>query len=215
MTTSHPQVDEYFQNLKLWKDELSLLRRILLTTPLTEDFKWRSPCYTHGKGNILILASLRDCCTVGFFKGALLKDPEGVLTRSGENSRSARVIRFTSLCEISELEPTLRAYIEEAIENEEAGRKIDFSDDREMDYPAEFEEELDQQPALRTAFDALTPGRQRAYLIFFSGAKQSSTRKARVQKYVSRILDGKGINDCTCGLSQRLPQCDGSHNAIR
>ncbi|WP_144996202.1 DUF1801 domain-containing protein [Polystyrenella longa] len=215
MNHTNTQVDEYLHNLREWQDELKHLRRILLTCPLTEEFKWRSPCYTSEKKNIVILGGFKDSCVLSFFKGSLLKDPEGILTKPGENTREGRVIRFTSVCEIAELEPTLRAYIDEAIEAEKAGLTVGLKEDRELKYPEELLAELDESPELKIAFESLTPGRQRAYLMFFNAAKQSKTKTARIEKYRERILDGKGINDCTCGLSQKMPQCDGSHNSLK
>lgn len=151
---------------------------------------------------------------LSFFKGSLLKDPQGILTKPGENSRAARVIRFASVQDIERVERTLMAYINEAINVEKAGLKVDFAQDAELPIPEEFQEQLDEMPALQEAFDALTPGRQRAYLLHFAGAKQSKSRADRVRKCTPRILDGKGLNDCVCGLSKRLPACDGSHKSI-
>lgn len=163
---------------------------------------------------MVLLSALKEYCAISFPKGALLKEPKQILARPGENTRAARLIRFTEVREISKLESTLKAYIQEAIELEKSGRKVDFTEDREVDIPTEFQARLDNDPALSAAFEALTPGRQRAYLLHFFGAKQSSTRQARVEKYVERILAGKGIHDCTCGLSRKPPGCDGSHKQL-
>lgn len=210
----NPDVEIYLNKARQWQDELVTLRTIVVDTPLIEEFKWRVPCYTFQKKNIVLIGAFKDNCVLSFFKGALLKDPLDILTKPGENTQAARVLRFTSLQEIIELEPVLKAYIEEAIEVEQAGLKVDVKKAAEP-VPAEFQKKLDESPALQTAFEALTPGRQRAYLMHFSAAKQSKTRETRVEKYIPQILAGKGINDCVCGLSQKLPACDGSHKSIR
>ncbi|HBL45827.1 YdeI/OmpD-associated family protein [Gimesia sp.] len=210
----NPDVDEYLSKARQWQEELVTLRAIVLDTPLTEEWKWRAPCYTFQKKNVALIGAFKDNCVLSFFKGALLKDDLGILTKPGENTQAGRVVRFTSLQEIIELEPVLKAYIAEAIEVEKAGLKVDVKKEAEP-IPAEFQKKLDESPALQTAFEALTPGRQRGYLMHFSAAKQSKTREARVEKYIPQILDGKGIHDCTCGLSQKLPACDGSHKSIR
>jgi len=205
------QVDAYINNLDKWQDELGLLQSIALDCGLTEVYKWRAPCYTIEGKNVLILANLSDYCTLSFFKGALLTDPENILEKPGANTRSARIIKFTNTQQIHNLETTLKTYIQQAIENEKQGLTVDFSDRSDVSIPEEFQIILDANPTFQQAFDALTPGRQRAYNIYFAGAKQSKTRTARVEKYMQRILDGKGINDCVCGLTKRPPSCDGSH----
>lgn len=211
----NPEVDQYLAEAEKWKEELAALRSILLDCDLDEELKWRSPCYCYKKHNVAIIGELKDCCTLSFFKGTLLKDPRGILQKPGENTRAGRVIRFTGVEEIEALAPVLKEYLKEAVELEKAGRKVDFDQDRDIEIPEEFQSKLDEEPGLKTAFEALTPGRQRAYLLFFSGAKQSKTRTSRVEKYIPRILDGKGINDCTCGLSRKMPYCDGSHNELK
>jgi len=215
MKKLNPKVDEYLNKTKRWQAELEKLRSLLLSCGLTEDFKWRNPCYTSQGKNIVVIGELKDCCTLSFFKGALLKDPEGILNKPGENTRAARVIRFTSVREIEKLKSVLKSYLAEAIELEKAGLKVDFEKDRELEIPEEFQQKLADNPDLREAFDALTPGRQRGYLIYFSGAKQSRTRASRVEQHTERILAGKGIHDCVCGLSKKKPACDGSHQSIR
>ncbi|QDT91282.1 DUF1801 domain-containing protein [Gimesia algae] len=210
----NPDVDEYLSQARQWQEELVTLSAIVRDTPLTEEWKWRAPCYTFQKKNVALIGAFKDNCVLSFFKGSLLKDDLGILTKPGENTQAARVVRFTSLQEIIELEPVLKAYIEEAIEVEKAGLKVAVKKEEEP-IPAEFQTKLDESPALQTAFAALTPGRQRGYLMHFSAAKQSKTRQTRVEKYIPQILDGKGIHDCTCGLSQKLPACDGSHKSIR
>jgi len=215
MNKLNPKVDEYLNKARKWQAELEQLRTLLLGCGLTEDFKWRNPCYTSENKNIVIIGELKDCCTLNFFKGALLKDPGGILSKPGENSRAARVIRFTSVQEIDELDSVLKSYIAEAVEVEKAGLKVDLEQDRELEIPEEFQQKLDDSPDLQEAFEALTPGRQRAYLLYFSGAKQSRTRASRVEQHTERILAGKGIHDCVCGLSKKKPSCDGSHKSIR
>lgn len=190
------------------------LRTILLDCDLTEEWKWRSPCYTFQGSNIAIIGGFKTHCVLSFFKGALLQDPEGILEKPGENSQAARVIRFTRKREIQEKESSLQAYIFEAIEVEKAGLSIDFKEKNELVLVEELLHKFEELPAFKTAFEALTPGRQRGYNLFFSAGKQSQTRTSRIEKYLQRILDGKGINDCVCGLSSKMPSCDGSHKYI-
>lgn len=178
-----------------WREELEHLRRIVLDCGLTEEVKWRVPCYTHHKRNILIMSAFKEYCALSFFKGALLRDEHGILDKPGENTQAARLVRFTSVREIMVLEPVLKAYIYEAIEVEKAGLKVDFKEKTELVFPEEFQKKLDEDPALKTAFEALTPGRQRAYNLYFSAPKQSKTREARVGKCVEQIFNGKGLND--------------------
>jgi len=178
-----------------WIKELKELRRILLETELVEEVKWSVPCYTYKGKNILLMSALKDACTLSFFKGSLLKDPEGILTKPGEHSQAARYLRFTNIKDILELEATIKAYVAEAIEIEKAGLKVEFKDTVDFDVPEELQTRLDEDPALKMAFEALTPGRQRGYLLYFSGAKQSTTREARIDKFIPWILEGKGIHD--------------------
>ncbi len=211
----NPEVDDYLRKAKKWQEELRTLRTIVLDGQLTEEFKWRAPCYTFQGRNVVILGGFKDFCAMTFFKGALLTDPDGVLAKPGEHTQAARLIRFTSVPEIVEREAILKAYLNEAIEVEKAGLKVDFKEKTELVYPEELQHKLDEIPALRTAFEALTPGRQRAYLLHFSAPKQSKTRESRIEKCMERIFAGKGLNDCICGHSQKLPHCDGSHKLIR
>ena len=206
-----PQVLEYISQSKQWQEELSLLRELVVSAGLTEEFKWRAPCYTHQGKNIVMLGALKNSCTLSFFQGALLDDPQGLLQKPGPNCRATRVLRFTSVKEITPLKAKLRGFLKQAKQLEEAGQRVDFAQDREVEMPAEFAQLLDESAELQAAFHGLTPGRQRAYLLYFAAAKQSKTRVARVEKYRQQILDGKGLNDCTCGLSKRMPGCDGSH----
>ncbi len=195
MNKATSQVDGYIRKNKKWQDELSKLRAILLESELIEDVKWRVPAYTFGGANVVLLGTLKDCCTLSFMKGALLKDAKGILEKPGENTQSARVIRFAGVQKINELESVLKAYIDEAIEAEKAGLKVEFKKIDEFTVPDELQKKLDEMPALKHAFKALTPGRQRAYMLYISGAKQSKTREARVEKYIQKILDGKGLDD--------------------
>lgn len=215
MPNRNPAVDDYLAELQHWQTEATELRKILLKSPLTEELKWRSPCYTFQNKNVVILGCFKDFCSLSFFKGALLKDPDQVLARPGKNSRAARLIRFTTLQEINDLEPVVQSYILEAIELEKAGRKVDLQQEAVPELPHELQDQFNSNPALKKAFAALTPGRQRAYLIHFSAPKQSQTRVSRIEKLTPQILEGKGLHDCTCGLSRKLPRCDGSHKSLR
>lgn len=214
MAKTNSQVDAYIQGAERWRDELAALRRIVLDCGLSEEFKWRIPVYVVDGGNVVSLAALKDSCVLSFFKGSLLKDPHGLLTKPGENSRAARVIRLTGVDEIAKLEPKLRKYIAAAVEVEQAGLKVDFEAEAELPIPEEVQRKFAEHPALKTAFEALTPGRQRAYVLYFSAPKQSKTRTSRIEQYAQRILDGKGINDCVCGHSRKYPSCDGSHKDV-
>ena len=190
---------------------LTALRRLLEAGELTEAFKWRAPCYTFGGKNVAMLASFKDNCALSFFKGALLPDPAGLLELPGPNSRSARLVRFTEPERVRRLESELTALIRAAVAVERSGQKIKKAPTPADDWPAELQQKFAEVPGLEVAFTELTPGRQRGYLVYFSGAKQSATRTSRIQAYQDKILAGKGFYDCTCGLSQRMPRCDGSH----
>ena len=176
-----------------WHDELSTLRSVILDCGLTEELKWGTPCYTWQDTNIVIIGGLKECCVLSFFKGALLSDSDGILAKPGENTQYGRLIRFTNVREIVKLAPVLKAYIYEAIEVEQAGIKLVSKSPAAPGIPPEFQDRLDKDRKLRTAWDGLTPGRQRAYLLFFSQPKQSKTREARVEKCREQILKGKGI----------------------
>lgn len=191
----NPKIDEFISKAKKWQEEFIILRTIVLDCQLTEEFKWGVPCYTFQKSNVVLMHGFKDYCALLFFKGALLRDARGILIRQTENVQAGRQIRFTNVQEIAEMEPILKAYIYEAIEVEKAGMKVDFKKSTEFTVPEEFQHKLDEIPALKTAFDALTPGRQRAYILYFSAPKQSKTRESRVEKYVQNILNGKGLND--------------------
>ncbi|MGF6953640.1 uncharacterized protein YdeI (YjbR/CyaY-like superfamily) [Neobacillus sp. B4I6] len=197
MTNSrmNPKVDEFLSKAKKWKEEYERLRNIVLDCDLTEEFKWMHPCYTFEKKNIVLIHGFKEYCALLFHKGALLKDAHGILIQQTENVQAARQIRFTNVQEIVEMEPILKAYIYEAIEVEKAGLEVNFKKNTEYTIPEEFQNKFDEIPALKTAFEALTPGRQRAYILYFSQPKQSKTRESRVEKYVQQILNGKGLND--------------------
>ncbi|RPE05814.1 hypothetical protein EGT74_25985 [Chitinophaga lutea] len=191
----NPAVDFFFDKAKKWQKELEQLRKIMLACGLTEELKWGVPCYTHQGSNIVLIHSFNDYCALLFFKGALLNDTEGILIQQTENVQAARQIRFTGLKEIVSMAPVLKTYVYEAISVEEAGLTVKMKKTAEFNVPEEFQERLDKMPALKTAFEGLTPGRQRGYLLYFSSAKQSKTRISRVEKYMQQILDGKGLED--------------------
>ncbi|MEA1676427.1 YdeI/OmpD-associated family protein [Nitrospirillum sp. BR 11163] len=192
---THPKVDAYMERAGKWSDELAKLRAIALDCPVVEDFKWGNPCYTSDGANVVLIHGFKDYCALLFFKGALMKDPNGILIQQTENVQAGRQIRFTNSGEITQLAPTLKAYILEAIAVEKAGLKVDFKPITEFPVAGEFQTRLDADPALKAAFEALTPGRQRGYLLHFSSAKQPKTRAARVEKCASDILAGKGLDD--------------------
>jgi uncharacterized protein YdeI (YjbR/CyaY-like superfamily) len=195
MNRMNPKVDVFLSKAKKWRAELEKLRTIILDCDLTEELKWGAPCYTFQKNNVVLMRGFKEYCALLFFKGALLSDAHGILVKPGEHTQAGRQIRFTSAQEVIEMEPILKAYIYEAIEVEKAGLKVDFEEKTELVFPEEFQKKLDEDPALKAAFDALTPGRQRAYNLYFAAPKQSKTRESRVERYVQRILDGKGLHD--------------------
>lgn len=192
-TDKNPKVDAYLEREKTWRQEFEALRSILRDFDLTEDFKWGHPCYALGKSNIVLMHGFKDYCALLFFKGSLMKDPSGILVQQTENVQAARQIRFTSADQIKRMANALKSYLQEAIDVERAGLKVEFK--KEFEIPSEFQVRLDERPELKTAFGALTPGRQRAYLLHFSGAKQSKTREARIEKCIPQILEGKGLDD--------------------
>ena len=210
----NPKVDEFLEKTERWQEGLTKLRAILLDCQLDEALKWRQPAYTYNKSNIAIIGGFKDFFVLSFFKGVLLGDPEKILVQQGENTQSARVLQFKNASEVDALKETIKAYVFEAIEVEKAGLKVEFKASKDLVYPDELLEVFEANPAFKTAFFALTPGRQKAYNLFFTGAKQAKTRAARVGKYQQRIMDGIGINDCTCGLTKRKPNCDGSHKQL-
>ncbi|RYU90360.1 hypothetical protein EWM62_12600 [Mucilaginibacter terrigena] len=191
----NPKVDFYFDKARKWQEEVTKLRVILLNSGLTEELKWGCPCYTNQGNNIVLIHDFKEYCALLFFKGALLNDPHGILVQQTKNVQSARQIRFTNTEEITELQPVLKSYVFEAIEVEKAGLKVELKKTDEFAMPQEFKYKLDHIPALKAAFGALTPGRQRAYLLHFSAPKQSKTREARIEKWMPQILNGKGLLD--------------------
>jgi uncharacterized protein YdeI (YjbR/CyaY-like superfamily) len=191
----NPEVDFYFSKAKKWQKELEKLRTIVLACGLTEELKWGCPCYTFQKSNIVLIHTFKEYCALLFFKGALLRDDKDILIQQTKNVQSARQVRFTNVPEVVKMKPILKAYIHEAIEVEKAGLKVNYKKTTEFKTPEELQNKLDEIPALKTAFDALTPGRQRAYILYFSAPKQSKTRESRVEKCMQQILDGKGLND--------------------
>ncbi|MCE5172516.1 YdeI family protein [Paenibacillus profundus] len=191
----NPKVDIFLSKTNKWQEETEKLRSIILDCQLTEELKWGKPCYTFEGSNIVIIQGFKEFCALMFFKGVLLHDPNGILVQIGENTQAGRQIRFTNVQEIVEMDTILKAYIHEAIEVEKAGLKVDFKKSTDLILPEEFQNKLDENPALKTAFEALTPGRQRAYVMHFSAPKQSKTRESRVEKCVQQILNGKGLND--------------------
>jgi len=197
MTNSriNPKVDEYLSKTQKWKEEFEELRMIILDCQLTEELKWGVPCYTFQEGNIVLIHGFKEYCAILFIKGALLHDTQGILIKQTENVQAARQIRFTNVQEIVAMETTLKSYIYEAIEVEKAGLEVDFKKNTEFIIPEELQNKFDEIPALKTAFEALTPGRQRAYILYFSEAKQSKTRVSRVEKCMQQMLNGKGLSD--------------------
>jgi len=194
-SSMNPSVDFYFDKEQKWQEEIGKLRLIVLDCALTEELKWGVPCYTYEKSNILLIHVFKEYCAVLFVKGALLHDPHSLLIQQTENVQAGRQIRFTNAEQIETLEPVLKDYINEAIEVEKSGLEVPFKKNTEYEVPEELQTKFDEIPAFKTAFEALTPGRQRAYLLYFTAPKQSKTREARVEKSMPQILDGKGLND--------------------
>lgn len=191
----NPKVDWYFSKAGQWQKEFEKLRKIVLACDLIEELKWGHPCYQFEKSNIVLMHGFKEYCALLFFKGALLKDKKGILVQQTENVQAARQIRFTNVQEINKMEKTLRDYIYEAVKVEEAGLKVNLKKTNEFTMPEEFQTKLEKNKKLKTAFEALTPGRQRGYLLYFSSAKQATTRESRIEKYVPQILKGKGLED--------------------
>jgi uncharacterized protein YdeI (YjbR/CyaY-like superfamily) len=189
------KVDFFFDKAKQWKQEFGILRRTILDCGLTEELKWGVPCYTFEKKNIVLIHGFKEYCAILFVNGALLKDTEGILIQQTENVQAARQIRFTSAQDIVEMASILKTYINEAIQAEIAGLKVNYKKVSEFSMPEEFIDKLEEVAGLQEAFEALTPGRQRAYLLYFSAPKQSKTRASRIEKYMEQILHGKGLND--------------------
>lgn len=209
MISTNPQIDQYLLEgcgrcslyqtpdckVHTWQYELKLLRNLVLDCGLTEEYKWSQPCYTHNGANVLIVAAFKDYAIISFFKGSLLQDKGKLLDSPGENSQAARQFRFTDTERIKALEDDIKAYIYEAIEIEKAGLKVDFKAKKELEYPEELESKFEEHPDLKAAFDALTPGRQRGYILHFAQPKQSTTRTSRIEKCMPKIFEGKGFHD--------------------
>jgi uncharacterized protein YdeI (YjbR/CyaY-like superfamily) len=195
MNGMNPKVDFFFSKAKTWQEEFEKLRMIILDCGLIEELKWGVPCYTFQKSNIVLIHGFKEYCAILFVKGALLHDVHGLLIQQTENVQAARQIRFTNVREIVEMEPILKAYIHEAIEVEKAGLKVNYKKATEFIIPEELINKLEEVPGLQDAFDELTPGRQRAYILYFSAPKQSKTRESRIEKCMQQILNGKGLND--------------------
>jgi len=195
MNNKNIKVDEYMEKTTIWKKEQEVLRSIILESNLLEEYKWKQPCYVYDDSNVVMIGAFKSFVIISFLKGVFLKDENNVLVQQGENTRSARVIKFTSVEEIEELKPTIKAYINEAIEIEKSGLKIDYKENNEVEYIEELQNILDKNMELKNSFEALTIGRRRAYNFYFASAKQSKTRIARIEKYIPKIMDGKGLND--------------------
>ncbi|HTR40283.1 MAG TPA: YdeI family protein [Pseudomonadales bacterium] len=191
----NPKVDAFLKEEEKWREEFKELRKIILDCPLTEELKWGKPCYTVGESNVVLIHGFKEYCAILFIKGALLKDAKGILIQQTENVQAGRQVRFTNVQEIVKMKSVLKAYILEAIKVEKAGLEVTYKKTSEFNMPDEFRKKLHEMPALKTAFEALTPGRQRGYLLYFSAAKQSQTRESRIEKCMDQILDGKGLND--------------------
>jgi len=194
-SSTNPSVDFYFDKDQKWQEEIKRLRIIVLDSPLNEELKWGVPCYTFEKNNIVLIHVFKEYCAILFVKGSLLKDPHGILIQQTENVQAGRQIRFTNLEEITEKETIIKDYIKEAIEVEKSGLEVTFKKNTEYKIPEELQKKFDEIPALKTAFEGLTPGRQRAYILNFSAPKQSKTRESRIEKNIEKILSGKGLDD--------------------
>lgn len=189
------KVEKFFDRAKKWKEEMALLREIVLSCKLTETFKWMHPCYTQGEANVVLIHGFKEYCALLFFKGVLMKDPEKILVQQTANVQDRRQLRFRNLDEISKQAPVIRKYIREAMQVEKAGLKVVYKKTADFSMPAEFSAQLKKDKKLRSAFEKLTPGRQKGYLLYFSGAKQAATRESRIAKYIPVILAGKGLMD--------------------
>ena len=206
----NPEVNELFKDAPRWNPELNFLRALVLQAPLVEEVKWGQPCYTHEGRNIAILGGFKNYFVLSLMKGALIPDPQGLLSKPGPNSVEGRWMKFTSMAGVEAAAPYVLDYLLAAIEAEQQGLRIE-KPANEFEVPPELESAYEVTPGLREAFEALTVGRQRAYLMFFTAAKQSATVTARIEKFTLRILRKKGMNDCVCGHSKKMPGCDGSH----
>lgn len=211
----NPQVDMLINNAKAWKKELQYLRTLVLKSGLEEEVKWGGPCYTHNGKNICMIAGYKAHCVLSFFNGYALSDPHDILDKPGENSKQFRLFKFTSIEDIASLEPYINEYILEAINLVADNKPLPKKESTALEEPDELLAMFKKNAALKKAFHALTPGRQRGYIMYFSAAKQSTTRSSRIESYKQRIMDGKGMQDCICGLSKKMPSCDGSHKQLQ
>lgn len=207
-------VEKYIENARNWSSEMRELRNLLLECGLEETYKWKQPCYTFRDKNVLIIGQFKAYCTLSFFKGSLMADPEKLMVSPGPNSQSVRMLRFTDSETIHEKRALIKSYVFEAIELEKSGAKVEKKETKSLDIPDELQEKMDNDTVFAEAFNGLTPGRQRGYVLYFNGAKQAQTRKDRIERYTDRILKGKGFHDCVCGLSRKMPTCDGSHKQL-
>lgn len=210
----NPKVDEFLSKANQWQKEMEKLRGLVLDCGLSEELKWGVPCYTYKKANILIIHGFKEYCALNFFKGALLKDALKILIQQTENVQATRQIRITNFSEIGKMTATIKAYIFEAVEIEKAGLKVKKKQTSDFEVPEELEIKFKEDSDFENAFKNLTEGRKRGYLLHFAQPKQSNTRISRIEKNIHRIIDGYGLNDCTCGLSKRKPNCDGSHREL-
>jgi uncharacterized protein YdeI (YjbR/CyaY-like superfamily) len=195
MNKKNPKVDGYFKREKKWREESEKLREIVLGCPVTEELKWGKPCYTFQDSNVVIIQGFKEYCALLFGKGALLKDPKGILIQQTENVQAARQLRFTDVREITKMAPIIKAYVKEAIEVEKAGLEVQYKKTSEFKVPEELQNRFAEDRTFKKAFDALTPGRQRGYLLYFGAAKQSKTRESRIEKSMPQIFQGKGMQD--------------------
>ncbi len=206
------RIDEHFASLRPWGDEARALRAIVLDAGLEETWKWKQPCYVHADTNVAMISTFTRHASLSFFAGVLLDDPDGVLTTPGANSQSARQLRVVSVDDVERLEPEIRRLLRQAKRHAAAGTRVEFTAKDELELPVELAARFDDVEGLEAAFLALTPGRQRGFVLHIAGAKQAATRAKRVDGHLDRILAGKGIHDCVCGRSARMPRCDGSHS---
>lgn len=212
---THPAVDAYFENLQQWQPTLIWLRKIVLACGLQEAYKWKHPCYTWENKNVLMLGDFKSHCSIMFFQGANLKDPLSLLEKGGDHTQFTRIFKCTSLATAKEQKKSIQDFVEQAKQLQKEGVPLIKKKVPSIPYPPELTKAFQKSAAFKKAFESLTPGRQRDYLILFTGSKESSTRAARIDRNKDRIIKGYGRNDCTCGLSKRMPQCDGSHKSMR
>lgn len=209
------QVDSFFEQAQTRKDELILLRSIILQAEMQEEFKWKAPCYTFQKKNVCMIFSFKSSFGLSFFKGAFISDSYEILEKPGDNTQNIRLIRFTNREDVNKKKQAILNYINQALELEKMGVKMVKNTESKFECIEELEIAFGKNPKLKVAFESLTPGRQRAYHMFFAAAKHTDTRFSRIHKFTDQIIDGKGMNDCTCGLSQKMPICDGAHKILK